>query len=117
VDLLKPLLERYGVQIYLNGHDHDMEHVFVGGTHYLTSGAASNPSQAKAVEGTRFVMGEKLGFMIARLGPSVMQVEFIDAEGTSLYRAGIHRSGPSRWAPFSHDGENRERRELLEHEQ
>jgi tartrate-resistant acid phosphatase type 5 len=87
--LLKPLLDRYGVQVYLNGHDHDMEHVVVGGTHYLTSGAAGRPKHAKAIEGTQFVMGDRLGFMMARLTPNVMHIEFIDAQGTSLYHARI----------------------------
>jgi acid phosphatase len=108
VSLLKPLFARYGVQVYLNGHDHHMEHVIVDGTHYLTSGAASDPERAKAVEGTRFVVSERLGFMIARLRPSVMQIEFIDVEGTSLYLAEIRRSGLYRWGPFSHEGEIRE---------
>jgi tartrate-resistant acid phosphatase type 5 len=92
--LLKPLLERYGVQVYLNGHDHDMEHVVVDGIHYLTSGAAAKPKRAKAVEGTRFVMGDRLGFMMARLMPGVMRIEFIDAQGTSLYHARLPR-GPA----------------------
>jgi tartrate-resistant acid phosphatase type 5 len=99
--LLKPLLARYGVQAYLNGHVHDMEHIVVGGTHYLTSGAASKPKRAEAVEGTRFVMGDRLGFMMARLTPNVMHVEFIDAQGTSLYHARIPQTSTlSYWDAF-----------------
>lgn len=99
--LLKPLLERYGVQVYLNGHDHHMEHVVVGGTHYLTSGAASKSRGAKAIEGTRFVMGHRLGFMMARLVPAAMHVEFIDEQGTSLYRGRIPQTPTlSYWNAF-----------------
>lgn len=87
--LLRPLLERFGVQVYLNGHNHNLEHVVIGGTHYLTSGAASKPKPAKASEGTRFVMGDRLGFMMARIAPAAMHVEFIDEQGTSLYRGRI----------------------------
>lgn len=87
--LLKPLLERFGVQAYLNGHDHHLEYVVVGQVHYLTSGASSKPRAAKAVEGARFVMGDRLGFMTARLSPTAMDIEFINAKGASLYRASI----------------------------
>jgi tartrate-resistant acid phosphatase type 5 len=87
--LLKPLLERYGVQACLNGHDHDLQHLVVGRVHYLTSGAGAKPRPAKRVAGTRFVMGERLGFMTARLAPHAMDIEFIDDRGTSLYRASI----------------------------
>jgi acid phosphatase len=86
---LKPLFERFGVQAYLNGHDHALEHVVVGKIHYLTSGAGAVPRPAKGIEGTRFVLGDRPGFMAARIMSTVMDVEFIDYEGTSLYRARI----------------------------
>jgi tartrate-resistant acid phosphatase type 5 len=89
VVLLKPLLERYGVQVYLSGHDHDLQHLAVGKVHYLISGAGSAPRPSRAVAGTRFVMGNRLGFMAARLAPHAMDIEFIDDGGTSLYRASI----------------------------
>ena len=96
--LLMPLLERYGVQVYMNGHNHNLEHVVVGNVHYLTSGAGSKPRAAKAIEGTRFVMGDRLGFMTAHLTPTAMDIEFLDDQGVSLYRARIPldaKSGPS----------------------
>jgi acid phosphatase len=89
VVLLKPLLEQYGVQVYLNGHDHDLQHLAVGKVHYLTSGAGATPRPSKAVAGTRFVIGDRLGFMTARLAPRAMDIEFIDGDGASLYRASI----------------------------
>jgi tartrate-resistant acid phosphatase type 5 len=90
VVLLKPLFERYGVQVYLNGHDHDLQHLAVGKVHYLISGGGgARPRPSRPVAGTRFVMGERHGFMTARLAPHAMDVEFIDAEGASLYRASI----------------------------
>ena len=84
---VKPLLNRYGVQVYLNGHNHNLEHVVVEGTHYLTSGAGSRPKGAKIIEGTRFLVADRLGFMTARLAPAAMEIEFIDEQGISLYRA------------------------------
>lgn len=89
VATLKPLLERFGVQAYLNGHNHNLEHVVIGNLHYLTTGASSKPRPATAIEGTRFVQGERLGFMTARLTPTAMNIEFIDHEGVSLYEASV----------------------------
>jgi acid phosphatase len=86
---LKPLLERYGVQVYLNGHDHNLQHVMVGNVHYLTSGAGSRPRAAESIAGTRFALGNRLGFMTASLAPHAMDIAFIDGEGTTLYRASI----------------------------
>lgn len=40
---MEPLLEKYGVQLYLAGHDHDLEHIWQPGrrTHHVVSGAGS----------------------------------------------------------------------------
>jgi tartrate-resistant acid phosphatase type 5 len=89
IALLKPLFDRFGVQAYLNGHDHDLQHISVGKTHYLTSGAAQKARTAKAIEGTQFVAGGTLGFMTLSLAPGAMDIEFIDERGASLYRARI----------------------------
>lgn len=37
-DLLVPLLERYQVNLYLNGHDHVLQHISWHGVEYVTSG-------------------------------------------------------------------------------
>jgi acid phosphatase len=89
---VKPLLERYGVQAFVNGHSHALEHIVVDGVHYITSGAGAKPRPAKAVPGTRFVAGERLGFLAARLGGDVMAIEFIDDQGAVLYKANIDRA-------------------------
>jgi acid phosphatase len=91
IQQLKPLFEKYGVHAYLNGHDHHMEHVIMGGTHYLTSGAGGSSRPAKASEGTQFVMGDRLGFMTARLKPDTLEIGFVDDKGARLYRARITR--------------------------
>lgn len=90
---LRPLLERFGVQVYLNGHDHHLEHAHVGNVHYLTTGAGAKPRSAEAHAGTRFIAGDRLGFLSALLSPSTMAIEFIDGSGTSLYRSIIPLRG------------------------
>jgi acid phosphatase len=90
IDQFKPLFERYGVQAYLNGHNHNLEHVLVNGVNYLTSGAGSEPSAVSPISGAKFGYGD-LGFMNARLGRDEMTIEFFDANAKSLHRASIPR--------------------------
>jgi acid phosphatase len=87
---LVPLLEKYGVQVYLNGHDHDLEHRFEGGIHYLTSGAGAMSRPAKSAEGAKF-FADRTGFMTARLQPTTLEIEFLDLNGAKLYGARIER--------------------------
>jgi tartrate-resistant acid phosphatase type 5 len=89
IDWLVPLLERHRVQVYLNGHSHNLEHIVVRGVHYLTSGAGANPRNASPVGGTRFVREQQLGFAVARLSPDAIDIEFWDDAGNSLYRAKV----------------------------
>jgi tartrate-resistant acid phosphatase type 5 len=89
VNHVKPLLERYGVQAYINGHSHALEHIVVGGVHYVTSGAGAKPRPARAIAGTRFVAGERLGFAVARVTADTVAIEFVDEFGAVLYRATI----------------------------
>ena len=52
-----------------------------------SSGAGSKPQPAKGLEGTRFAVGEKLGFLVMRLTGTELEIEFIDDRGNSLYAA------------------------------
>ena len=90
--LLEPLMKRFGVQAYICGHEHHMEHIVVGGVSYLVCGAGANARSAEGTKGTQFVSGDRLGFMTTRLSKSAMMVEFIDDQGSSLYRTRILRT-------------------------
>jgi acid phosphatase len=90
IEQFVPLFQRYGVQAYLNGHNHNLEHVVRDGIHYLTSGAGSDPAKVSPIDGSRFGYGD-LGFMNARLTSEAMEIEFFDAAAKSLHRATIPR--------------------------
>jgi acid phosphatase len=91
IEKLQPLFEKYGVDAYLNGHDHALEHIVKDGVNYLTVGAGAEGSLARAIEGSRF-QGGTAGFMTAKLHRSDLQVEFFDENGASVYRAEILKS-------------------------
>lgn len=41
VECLDPILRRYGVHLYLSGHDHSFQHITKNGIHYVVSGCVS----------------------------------------------------------------------------
>ena len=43
MEWVEPLLQRYGVQAYFSGHEHNLQHMYVDGaaTNYIVSGAGS----------------------------------------------------------------------------
>lgn len=89
---VRPLLERYGVQAYLNGHDHDLEHLSANGVDYICSGSGS---EARAMRSTvaesRFALARP-GFVGCTLSRDTLQVSFFNADGVSEYTATIARA-------------------------
>ncbi|WP_293881230.1 tartrate-resistant acid phosphatase type 5 family protein [Sphingomonas sp.] len=91
VAVIKPLLERHGVQAYINGHDHDLQHIVDNGVAYLGCGAGSEVRPVKPVAGTKFCVARS-GFAAITLDKGGMGVEFRDYAGASLYRTVIARA-------------------------
>lgn len=87
---LKPLLDRYGVRAYINGHEHNLQHMVRDGVHYITCGAGSQTDAVTAAPGD-FGSGSH-GFMAMRLEPDVLGFVFVDDRGVTLYHAEIPRA-------------------------
>ena len=45
------MLEEHGVRVYLNGHDHDFQHIAVDGVNYITCGGGADA--ARGAQGER----------------------------------------------------------------
>jgi tartrate-resistant acid phosphatase type 5 len=88
VERLLPVLRKHQIQLYLSGHDHDLQHLVRDGLHCFVSGAGSQVREAAAVEGTRFARGVP-GFLAVSLSVERVRAEFFDLHGTSLYRADV----------------------------
>ena len=82
---VQPLLERHGVQVYLNGHDHDMQHIVVNGISYLTSGAGSQTRPSGTGPATRFSLGNRSGFLAVELTQARFAGRFVDWTGKQVY--------------------------------
>jgi acid phosphatase len=86
----KPLLDRYGVRAYINGHEHNLEHIVMDGVHYITCGAGSATSPVAAPPPGQFA-SDHHGFMTMRLEAEALGFSFVDDEGAVLYQASIPR--------------------------
>jgi len=94
IDRLTPLLRRHGVQLYINGHDHNYERSRpINGTTYLTVGnggaalrpVVPGPNSARAVS--------TYGFASLHADADSLTIEAWDTKGKQLDRARLNRSG------------------------
>lgn len=86
-----PLLRRYGVQVYLNGHEHDLQHLRVHGIDFFCSGAGSQTRATRRDDRTQYSLGETPGFLAVSLGRDQAHFRFIDASGTVRYSTTVVR--------------------------
>ena len=88
---VKPLLEQHGVQLFVNGHDHDLQHIVVGPVTYVCTGTGSETRPVRAIAGTRFC-SDRSGFTAYRIAGDTMRVGFIDWTGRELHAATVARA-------------------------
>ncbi|MDX2227310.1 MAG: metallophosphoesterase [Verrucomicrobiae bacterium] len=87
IDEWGPLFEKYRVDAYLAGHDHDLEHLQVKGysTDFLISGGGGAPTRPGQTDENRVFYRSVYGFMHLAVGPEEFAIRFYDAEGAVLY--------------------------------
>ena len=91
VELILPVLREHGVQVYFNGHDHDLQHLVTGKLNLFCSGAGSIVSGVPAeTEYTHFARNCP-GFITASLKPDELRVRMIDGHGKLLHAATVPR--------------------------
>jgi len=90
-DLIKrllPMLKAHRVTAYVNGHDHDLQHIVRDGIDCVCTGAGSEVRPVSRVDGTRFCVARS-GFSLITVRGGQAQVEFYDYAGASLYRGDL----------------------------
>ena len=90
VERVLPILQRRGVQVYLNGHEHDLQHIARDGMHFVCSGAGSEVRPTGPTIGTKFALSRS-GFAVVQLAAAALRLEFRDYTGASVYRTTIVR--------------------------
>ena len=85
-----PLLEKYKVQAWFNGHDHDLQHLQTGKLDMFCSGAGSKVREPKNTARTKFAKGCS-GFTAVALSADKLDVRMIDDQGQLLYTTSVPR--------------------------
>ncbi len=111
---LAPLLRAGGADVYLCGHEHDLQHLTgEDGLHHVITGAGSECRETGRCAATRFSQGA-LGFASLTLHARSLRLRFHDAEGRVLYRALIEKPEPEKAPPASTAATSRFRQLLAE---
>lgn len=88
---IDPILQRHRVPLYLNGHDHDLQHVRRGVTDYVCSGAGSKMRDHCDMGGSDFCALES-GFVACTVRRERLRVTYRDWTGAELHVIDIPRS-------------------------
>lgn len=91
VEHVLPLLQKHEVQAFINGHDHDLQHLQAGSVNLFCSGGGSKPRDTNNTSHTKFARGCS-GFMAVALQPDRMNIRMIDDQGNLLYSAAVPRN-------------------------
>jgi acid phosphatase len=85
-----PLLKRYGVPVYLNGHDHGLQHLAADGIDFFTSGGGSEVTRVSP--DARTVWAEAAsGFIAFSVVSDAIRVRVVDAGGAIRHAAAVQR--------------------------
>jgi len=90
VERVKPILKKYGVQAYFNGHDHNLQHHFDDRVHYFTSGSGSETHKVTRKCSDGFCSAS-LGFMRVHLTDREMDVEMVGTAGEIIHTVTLGR--------------------------
>ena len=85
-----PLLQEHGVQVYLNGHDHDLQHLQAGTVNLFCCGAGSKVRPTTVTPHTHFAKSCP-GFITVAVQADELAVRMIDDHGRMVYTATVPR--------------------------
>ena len=88
IEQVLPLLHKYKVQAWFNGHDHDLQHLADDKMNFFCSGAGSQVSLTKRIQQSKFLEACP-GFVAAVLHPHQMEIRMIDHLGNLLYTTAV----------------------------
>ena len=87
---LVPLMKKYGVQAYIDGHDHSMQYISFEGIEYMVQGTGSltkdhlPKGKSDAADGVQFTSLSP-GFGAALVTAEHVDVTYVDCSGSKLF--------------------------------
>lgn len=97
---LLPIIEAYGVDLYVNGHDHCLEHISSVNSplQLLTSGAGSKSwrgmKEGANKQGLQFFHNGQ-GFMSLQIQATLLHAVFYDVQGNTVHELNLMKEGMS----------------------
>lgn len=101
--ILKPLLEKYNVDLYLCGHCHNLQHLECDNVNYIVSGSFCNTSviydkiyrlykllKKNNIFKSNFISNSR-GFTIHEINKNIMTISFVDLSGNIIYKTNIQQ--------------------------
>jgi len=86
----KPLFEKYGVQMYICGHDHDIQFLKENKVNYFVSGAGSELRETNSIDQTLFFASVN-AFLSAKIYSDKALLKFITVDGTVKFETEVKR--------------------------
>lgn len=87
---LKPVFDKYNVDVFLAGHEHSLQHLVNGKTQHFISGAASEKTAARLIPESKMAASE-YGFMIFSVTRNALIVNTIDYTGKIIYTTTVSK--------------------------
>jgi predicted phosphodiesterase len=103
-NIIKPLLEKYNVDMYICGHCHNLQHLDCNDVNYIVSGSFSKTSilrdklnyiyhkitftDSSKIVNTNFISNSN-GFTIHEINDNNMKISFVDSNNTIIYETNI----------------------------
>ncbi|MDI9365660.1 MAG: tartrate-resistant acid phosphatase type 5 family protein [Flavobacterium sp.] len=88
---LQPMFDKYGVDMYLTGHEHSLQHLVTQGKmQHFISGAASEKTDVHLISESKMVASE-YGFMTFTITNKKVLVQTIDEAGRIIYTTEINK--------------------------
>lgn len=88
---LEPLFLEKGVDVYLTGHEHSLQHLTgKGKIQHFISGAASESTPSRLVDGSLLAASE-YGFMLFSVQSHTLTVQVINDKGKVIYHTNLYK--------------------------
>ena len=84
--IIDPILRRHNVDMYINGHIHNFQHIRVPGSNidYITNSAGSLSREVQPIQGTKFC-SSATGFSIISANNNALELRMIDSKGNIIH--------------------------------
>jgi tartrate-resistant acid phosphatase type 5 len=88
---LKPMFDKYKVDVYLAGHEHSLQHMqSAGNMHHVISGAASEKTPARLIENS-LLSASEYGFFVFSVTGNELLLQAVNDAGKIIYNYTIKK--------------------------